>query len=194
MQAIDVTETVIGVQVTHRVLPQLLRVAFFSGALAFATFVLWNVDLSQGSWLPPLDRMPDWAKQALIYLATGAGLAIIVYPIVRGAKVLIFGEVWEFDALRQRVTRNGEVVALATDIDHPRLTGDFRGDTSDITLHIVRRNGRKVEIAEGSLDQAEFERFLDLSRRIRARLKVPIEIASLPSSGSGIPSWWNTRV
>jgi hypothetical protein len=64
---------------------------------------------------------------------------------------------------------------------------------ADITLHIVRRNGRKVEVAEGSLDQAEFERFLELARRIRARLKVPIETVSLPSSGPGIPAWWNTR-
>src|SRR5262245_12403466 len=123
MQAIDVTETVTSVHVTRRALPQLLRVAFFSGALAFATFVLWNVALSQGSWLPPLDQMPDWAKQALVYLSTAAGLAIMVYPLLRGLKVLLFGKAWEFDAARGRVTCNGKIVALTSEIDHLRLTG-----------------------------------------------------------------------
>jgi len=76
MQAIEVTDTATGVRVRHRALPALLQAVFFSGALAFATFVLANVDLSNASWLPPFDRLPGPAKQALLYRMIGS-LAIM---------------------------------------------------------------------------------------------------------------------
>jgi hypothetical protein len=55
-------------------LPALLQAVFFSGALAFATFVLANVDRS--SWLPPFDRLPGPAKQELLHRIIGS-LAIM---------------------------------------------------------------------------------------------------------------------
>lgn len=75
MQAIEGTDTATGVRVRHRALPARLQAVFFSGALAFATFVLANVDLSNASWLP-FDRLPDPAKQALLYRIIGS-LAIM---------------------------------------------------------------------------------------------------------------------
>jgi hypothetical protein len=79
------------------------------------------------------------------------------------------------------------------EIKELRLKGDFRGDTSDITLDIVTRTGRTITVAEASLDEAEFARFLEAARRVRARMQLPYETVSLPPSGSGVPGWWHRR-
>lgn len=77
MQAIEVTDTATGVRVTHRASPALLQAVFFSGALAFHLRAREHRPLERELALPPFDRLPGPAKQALIYLIIGTGLAIM---------------------------------------------------------------------------------------------------------------------
>ncbi|BAT60692.1 hypothetical protein GJW-30_1_03241 [Variibacter gotjawalensis] len=196
MQEIKISDITTGVRISRCAPPSLFRVVIFTASLGFVVWCLWQVDFSQGSWLPPFDLLPGWAKAAILVLSFGAGLAIIVYPIYRGLKILIHGEHWDFDAARRQVRRDGKLILFTTDIACLRVTGDFRGDGDSVELHIVKRDGRKIEVAEATMDNVEFYRFRAAARRISDRLKVPVEIVGLPSRAWGwdYPVWWSTRV
>ena len=102
------------------------------------------------------------------------------------------GEVWDFDAARRLVTRNGNTVVSFSEIKTLRIEGDFSAEPSLITLAIITRAGRTVEIAQGTLYEAQFERFLDVGRRVRARMQIPYEKVGIPEKQSRwtFPPWW----
>jgi len=179
--------------VSHRPFPAGVQVLVFSAFLLFMGFVLANTDTTGETWLPPFDRLPAWAQSALLLLFLGAAVALIVWPIIRGIRVILWGEVWEFDAARRRVIRNGKVVARFDEVRSLRIEGDFSGEApSTVTLALVTRSGRTIEIAQGTLHQSQFERFLDVGRRVRARTQIPYEKVGIPADQSGwsYPRWW----
>lgn len=181
MQVISVTDTDAGVRVSHRAFPAGVHVLFFSALLAFMGFVLVNVDLANGTWLPPFDRLPESAKFAVQFVCIGAGLALLIWPVLRGLKILLWGEVWEFETVRQLITRDGEVVLPFGEIRTLRIEADTRDEPSTITLSIATRAGRTIEIAQGNLHGKQLERFLDVARRVQARVRIPYEKVGIPN-------------
>jgi hypothetical protein len=195
MQAISVTDTATGVMVSHRAFPAGLQVLFFSAFLLFMGFVLANTDMTAATWLPPFDRLPESAQRALLLLFLGASFALVLWPLIKGLRILVRGEEWEFDGARRLVTRNRKVMARFDEIRSLRIEGDFSGEApSTVTLALVTHAGRTIEIAQGTLHQAQFERFLDVGRRVRARMQIPYEKAGIPADQSGwsYPRWWGT--
>jgi hypothetical protein len=180
MKVIDVTDTAKSLTVTHRTLPAGMRVLFFTAALGFLGFVLANVDLSNSTWLPPFDRLPPTAKFALQFLCIGAGIAVLIWPIAKGLRILLWGEVWEFEAKRQLVTRNGRVVLSFGEIRNLRIEGDTRDEPSTVTLSIATRAGRRIEIAQGTLHR-QLEHFADVAHRVHARMQIPYETVGIPA-------------
>ena len=65
MQVISVIDTDTGVKVSHRAFPAGVQMLFFSALVAFMGFVLVNVDLANGTWLPPFDRLPQSRQNSL---------------------------------------------------------------------------------------------------------------------------------
>ena len=179
MQVISVTDTNSGVKVSHRAFPAGLRALFYAAMLAFVGFVLVNADLANESWLPPLDQMPAWAKSAVLFGCIGAGVALLLWPIVRGLKILLWGEVWEFETARQLVTRDGKVVLPFGEIRTLRIEADTSDAPSTVTLSIATRAGRTIRIADGTVHR-QLEGFLDVARRVQARVRIPCEKVGIP--------------
>jgi hypothetical protein len=196
MQLLSVIDTATGVKVAHRAFPAAVQVLVFSAFLLFMALVLAKADTSNASWLPPFDRLPTLAQHALLLLFIGAALALVLWPIIRGIKVLVWGQIWEFDSVRRLVTRNGKAVVSFSEIKSLRIEGDFSGEAPAIaTLAIATRAGRMIEIAQGHLHEAQLEGFLDVARRVRARMQIPYEKVGIPADQSGwsYPRWWETN-
>ena len=82
--------------------------------------------------------------------------------------------------MRQLITRDGEVVLPFGEIRTLRIEADTRDEPSTITLSIATRAGRTIEIAQGTLHGKQLERFLDVARRVQARVQIPYEKVGIP--------------
>jgi hypothetical protein len=126
MQLLSVIDTATGVKVAHRAFPAAVQVLLFSAFLLFMAFTLAKADMSNANWLPPFDRLPTLAQHALLLVFIGAALGLVLWPIIRGIKVLVWGEIWGFDSVRRLVTRNGKAVVSFSEIKTLRIKGDSR--------------------------------------------------------------------
>ncbi len=138
MQAITIDETPSGVTITNRSLPSVLQGVYSLAATIFFVFVLYKTlpDLLNGggSWLPPLDRLPEEWKTTILAICLVAAFVIVLAPLAISLRTLFFAKVWRFDVLARIVTRNGEQVGMLDECQEVIVEGDFRGETDTIDL------------------------------------------------------------
>jgi hypothetical protein len=197
MRVIVVDETDSGVTITNRTLPQLLWGAFSVAATAFFAFVLYDTLPSLlaggGSWLPPLDRLPDIWKTAIIFACLAAGMAVVLTPLVTSFRTLRYGRVWRFDTRRLAITRNGLPVGRFNEAQAILVEGDLRGDEpSTVELALLKRNGKRMKIAGGTLDEAQLRQFLEAAQSISRRTKIPYRKVGITPRNPRWrpPAWW----
>lgn len=197
MRVILIDETDSAVTITNRTLPQLLWAGFSLGAAAFFVWVLYNtlpgMLAGEGSWLPPLDRLPDIWKKAILLACLAAGLAIVLAPLVISFRTLRYGRVWRFDARKLAITRNGVLVGRFNEAQAILVEGDFRGDEpSSVELVLLKRDGKRMKIASGTLNEDQLRHFLAAAQSITRRTKIPYrKIGITPRSPRWRPpAWW----
>lgn len=190
MKVMNVTETESGVTLRYRALPAALRALFFAGFIGFGTFCVVQVwpDIrgGKGSWLPPLDRLPEPVKQGIIFASIGIALLICLIPLFQSVRILLWGERWEIDVLRNLIIRDGEEVGALNDIVQIMLEGDFRDEASMMELYLLKANGKKVKIIQAMMYEEQVRRFDAAAQLLAKRTKLSYRKSSL-----GTPEgWW----
>lgn len=190
MKVMDVTETESGIILRYRALPALLKALFYAGCLGFGAYVVFQVwpeiSAGHGSWLPPFDQLPAWAKQAIIFMCLGISLLICFIPLYKSTRVFLCGECWHFDTLRHLVIRDEKEIAALSEVMEIVVEGDFRGDSATVTLYLLMKNGTKIRIIDAMMVEQQFRHFMDAGERIAKKTKLPCVRKSL-----GDPEgWW----
>jgi hypothetical protein len=196
MLAITIDETVSAVTITNRVLPWVLQGVLSLGITIFLALGIYialpDILNSDGSWLPPVDRLSDSWKTTILSICIVASFAITIAPLVISVRTLFFARVWRFDAQRQVVTRNGERIGALDDCKEVVIEGDFRGETDTIEFVLLMKNGRKITLAQGTNYEAQLRRFLEAAKAISNRTQIPYRKAGIPPWGWWwkFPTWW----
>jgi hypothetical protein len=196
MLAITVDDAPWGVTIVNRTLPSVAQAVISVAMSIFFAFVLHQTlpDLlgGKGSWLPPLDQLPDEWKTTILAICLVAGFAIVLAPLVISLRTLFFAKVWRFDVLGRIVTRNGAQIGTLDECQEIVVEGDFRGETDTIDFRLLMKDGRKMTLAQGTASEAQLRRFLEAAKAVSNRAKIPYRRATTQgwiSSGQP-PAWW----
>jgi hypothetical protein len=196
MLAITVDENLSGVTIINRALPWVGHAVTGLAVTAFSVFVFHlafpGILNGEGSWLPPFDKLPKSWKAVFVWLCFVAGIALGLTLTAISLRTLFFAKVWRFDVLARIVTRNGEQVGMLDECQEVIVEGDFRGETDTIAFMLLMKDGRKMTMAQSGAGEAELRRFLEASKAISNRAKIPYRKTTAQgwlSSGQG-PTWW----
>lgn len=196
MLVIALSETESGIELRHRPGPAVLQVLFFTPFLLFVIIgfaKVWpHFQNGEGSWLPPLDRLPMSGKLAILSLCFGAGCLIALVALFRAWHTLATGRVWCFDFRQRMITEDGKSIIGFSEIRELLIEGDFRGDTDSLALFVVNASGKRIEVTSGSASERQFTYFVDAARRISERSSLPYRTLALPARGTRakLPGWW----
>jgi hypothetical protein len=202
MQAITVADADDGVVIVNRTLPSLLQGVFaiaMVGALAYALYEMMPSILDgggDGTWLPPFDQLSKEWRTAIMLATMAAAFAITFAPLYASVETLLYGKVWTFDTRARRITRNRHDIGSFDDGKEILVEGDFRGETPDLTLAFVKKDGTRIDIADGTLDEAQFDMFLDAAKAIARRAKIPYRKTGIRPWAEpwwSFPEWWDSR-
>jgi hypothetical protein len=198
MLAITVDDSLAGVAIVNRALPSVVQAVISVAMSLFFAFVLYRTlpDLlcGKGSWLPPLDQLPDEWKTTILAICLVAGFAIVLAPLAISLRTLLYAKVWRFDVLGRTVTRNGERIVALNEFQEILVEGDFRGETDTIDFRLLMKDGRKMTLAQGAASEKQLRRFLEAAKAISNRAKIPYRketVTGWLSSGQA-PAWWTS--
>jgi hypothetical protein len=154
-----------------------------------------DIIAGHGSWLPPLDRLPEETKMLIIIACLGVSLLICLIPLWQGMRVLLWGERWEIDVMRHFIFHNGREVGMLQDVMEIGIEGDFRTEIPDVTLFLLTREGKKMKLAIAGLRETTFLEFMEAVRLISRRTRIPYHKKLIPDTGRAwkAPAWWEAQ-
>ena len=197
LKVMECSDTGTSIVLRHRTLPAVLSGLFCVGFIAFGGYVVWNLrDMltsGGGSWLPPFDRLPQGAKQMIIFTCIGLSLLICLVPVVHGLRVLLWGDSWEVDLQQRALTHSGKHIRALDELSGLVIEGDFQDDIPTLTLYFTARDGKKIRAVSGALNETQFQSFIEAARLIEKRTNIGWRKTGIAPVGFGwnFPDWWN---